>query len=337
MEDRIDRLAREVLGDLAHVGVAVAREDARAFGLASAPGLASMDKRHVFRVASISKIGVGRIALEVSEGNLDRDIAALLGFEPRPDGKRVTLAQVLSHSSGLSDAGGYALDPRLPLDEAMRSAVWTSGPGARFDYSNLGYILAAAAIEGLSGRSFGHLSARHGFHHNWFGTDRARRDLAMPIHRRGPDGFIAQIDAAVGNAEIERGDGIGLALSEARNASAFSPQGGARMSLQGLLTLAEEIGAGPHRALWSPGPPEPTELWDEYGAGLMILRRPAFYPRPLIGHFANAYGLAGGVWHDAEAGLSFAYALNGLELGDEDDALRPAERRIFEVVSHLAP
>ena len=337
MKDRIEALAREVLGDLAHVGVAVAQGGARVAGLASAPGLPPMTGHQVFRVASVSKIGVGRIAWQACDGDLEREVSALLGFDLRPDRKPVTLAQVLAHSSGLSDAGGYALDPRLPLEAAMQGAVWTSDPGARFDYCNLGYIVAAAAIERLTGQSFGALSAQHGFFHNWVGTDRARRDLALPIHRRGPDGFVPQIDATVGTAEIERGDGTGLALSDVRNPSAFSPQGGARMSLDEMLTLAQDIGDDAHQPLWSPGPPEPSDLWDQYGAGLMILRRPSFYPRPLIGHFANAYGLAGGVWHDPDAGLSFAYALNGLPVGDEDDALRPAERRIFEVVSHLAP
>jgi CubicO group peptidase (beta-lactamase class C family) len=119
------------------------------------------------------------------------------------------------------------------------------------------------------------------------------------------------------------------------DAAAFSPQGGLRTSLAGCLTLAQAIPRLDTRILHDPGPPQPTELWDQYGIGLMILRRPAFYPRPLIGHFANAYGLCGGAWWDTEANLAFAYLINGLPMGDDSDDLRPAERAIFDAMAAL--
>jgi hypothetical protein len=68
----------------------------------------------------------------------------------------------------------------------------------------------------------------------------------------------------------------------------------------------------------------------------MTFRRPDFYPHALVGHFANAYGLAAGVWWDRESDLSFAYALNGLPEDDADDALRADERAIFQAIARLA-
>jgi hypothetical protein len=69
------------------------------------------------------------------------------------------------------------------------------------------------------------------------------------------------------------------------------------------------------------------------GPGLLVFDDPAFYPRPLVGHFASAYGIVAGAWHDRLRGASFAYVLNGLPLGDEDDAWRPEERAIFDAVA----
>jgi hypothetical protein len=87
------------------------------------------------------------------------------------------------------------------------------------------------------------------------------------------------------------------------------------------------------RVFHDPGPARLTDLWDQYGAGLMHLRQPTFYPRPLTGHFANAYGVTGGVWWDAETATAFAYLLNGAAEGDESDALTPQERAIFDHVA----
>jgi hypothetical protein len=69
------------------------------------------------------------------------------------------------------------------------------------------------------------------------------------------------------------------------------------------------------------------------GPGLLIYDDPAFYPRPLLGHFASAYGILAGAWHDPLRGASFAYVLNGLEEGDEDDAWHLEELAIFAVVA----
>ena len=74
-------------------------------------------------------------------------------------------------------------------------------------------------------------------------------------------------------------------------------------------------------------------VFESYGAGLQIFENPSFYPRPLIGHFANAYGFTGGVWWDRARNAAFCYALNGLPMGDESDAFRPEELEIFWAVA----
>ena len=111
------------------------------------------------------------------------------------------------------------------------------------------------------------------------------------------------------------------------------------MSLRAMLTLAMSGAGVPRAPLWrhtdGPGDYE-GGLFQDYGAGEQLLTDPSFYPRPLVGHFGNAYGFNGGVWWDAQADICFAYALNGVAMGDESDALSDAERAIFAAVAQAA-
>ena len=93
------------------------------------------------RVASISKavvaIGVMRL-VEQGRLDLDGDVSRWLGWQLRnpafPDAK-VTLRQLLSHTSGIDDAAGY----RLPLGKSLQAEVpahWAAAPpGTRFSYA----------------------------------------------------------------------------------------------------------------------------------------------------------------------------------------------------------
>ena len=47
------------------------------------------------------------------------------------------------------------------------------------------------------------------------------------------------------------------------------------------------------------------------------------------------YAVARGVWHDRQAGVSLAYALNGLPLGDDSDALRQEELAILRALAAI--
>jgi len=68
----------------------------------------------------------------------------------------------------------------------------------------------------------------------------------------------------------------------------------------------------------------------------MHLDRPDIYFRPMVKHFANACGMCGGLWYDPAADIGFAYALNGLALGDEDDRIRDEKLAIFAAVAEVA-
>ena len=116
-----------------------------------------------FRVGSITKTFVATIVLQlVGEGRLrlDEPVAHRL---PRllTNGARITVRQLLNHTSGLPD---YANDPEL-LAGIVQNRVWRPReliaiaakhpqlfpPGSAWSYSNTNYIVAGLLIEAVTG------------------------------------------------------------------------------------------------------------------------------------------------------------------------------------------
>lgn len=346
MDDPVDGLTPPFA--LAAVGVQ-AGDGLPRFHIATAPGLIATE-RTMFRTASISKIVTGQTLAAVAGGELGRDVGAVLGFALRNPGYPdlpITLAHVLSHTSGLTDAAGYLIPPGVRLGDWIAEtgpACFTArAPGTCANYSNLGYLLVAAAAEALSGTRFDTLAAEHvlrplgitgGF--NWSGVSAADRQDRIATYRRQNGALIAQIDGTVPETGISDPAGQEANVVDyhiGQSTVMFSPQGGLRLSLAGCLRLAQSLKFMNQIVLWA-GEAGASPVFDHYGAGLQIFRKPHFYPRPLIGHFANAYGFVGGVWYDAERDVAFCYGLNGIEMDDTSDDLRPEELAIFDAIAH---
>jgi CubicO group peptidase (beta-lactamase class C family) len=127
-----------------------------------------MEADTVFRVGSLSKAIIALAVMRlVDEGKLDvdrplREILPDAGIvNPWEDVAPVTLAQCLEHTAGFDDVRFNEIftdDERLPVREALRlnsrSRVVRWRPGTRHGYSNVGYTLAARAIEVASGEPF---------------------------------------------------------------------------------------------------------------------------------------------------------------------------------------
>lgn len=342
----------------AFCGVGLCRDGGKArFHIATAPGISATPDTP-YRAASISKIVTGRTFARVAQGvgwhpPYAIDPTGVLGFSlrnPHHPGTALTIGQIASHTAGLDDAAGYLIPQETPLGDwfAVQGAATfhAHAPGTCFQYSNLGYLVLAALTEAAAGERFDRLAQRlvlaplgiaAGF--NWSGLPGSVRATALPTFRRDATGLHPQIDATIAPAGASAPDGTEIPLGAyipGTNPAAFSPQGGLRLSLRAALILAQSLATDAQTPLWTPAmSPGDTEdgLFDGYGTGLQFLSGPAFYPRPLIGHFANAYGFTGGVWYDPQARAAFTYALNGLPMGDEADALRDEELAIFTAVA----
>jgi len=148
--------------------VAVARDGkilySRATGIADERTKAPITLDTRFTLASLGKmftaVAIGQL-LDRGKLALTDTVAKFLPDFPNRDARRVTIEQLLAHTSGLGSywneryetqrEGLYTLADYVPLfaDEPLGFT-----PGARFGYSNAGYIVLGRIVETVSGMSF---------------------------------------------------------------------------------------------------------------------------------------------------------------------------------------
>jgi CubicO group peptidase (beta-lactamase class C family) len=141
--------ARAELAAVGLPGMTLSVTDADGFTAVLALGWADMDQRvpmtpdRYFQIGSISKSFIALTVLSLADqGKIDlaAPLARYLPDVPLP-AEPITVAQVLSHTSGLPD--GAPFFPRTP-----DGRLWCGfAPGSKFSYSNTGYGLLGRLIE----------------------------------------------------------------------------------------------------------------------------------------------------------------------------------------------
>lgn len=136
----------------------------REVGAGGADPALRVDEDTVFRIASMSKAFVSAAALSLrDEGRLsledlaEKYLPELRGLRyPTSDSPRITVRHLLSHSSGLPEDNASA-DLRMPMSEAgfdellSHGLSFSTAPGTRFEYANLGFALAGRVVARVSG------------------------------------------------------------------------------------------------------------------------------------------------------------------------------------------
>ncbi|MFC3550439.1 serine hydrolase domain-containing protein [Lysobacter cavernae] len=320
------------------------------------------------RIASISKlvtaIGVMRL-VEDGKLDLDADVSDLLGWRLRhptyPD-RPITLRLLLSHRAGLTDAAGYYA---VPLDGQLQDVLddpraWDAAhaPGGYFRYANLNYPLVAAIMEKATGQRFDKLMDALVLHplgiaacFNWERCDDAVATRAVVLYdaqrapvrddHRGRKPACSVNPARNGDCDLSR-------WRPGANGALFSPQGGLRISANGLAKIGRLL-LGDGRVdgvrvltgaslrtltqpawTYAPGTGMTVEEDDSsqsqrgfycrYGLAVQTLatRRDGCRDDPFgdgiarIGHAGAAYGLLSGLWVDRKAGTGVAYFVTGM-------------------------
>ena len=339
----------------------------------------------VIRVASISKLvvalGVMRL-VEAGTLDLDRDVSDYLGWPLRnpsfPDAP-ITLRMILSHTSSLRD-GDYVMPLGTRVAEKLKEAqFWAAdkGPVDRyFAYANTGFVVVGTVMEAATGERFDRLMTRLVLEplgldagYNWSGVSDAGIAKAAALYRTGDDAYdpaaawVAQTDDLKGvrpacpvfRASVD--DPCDLdSYVPGTHGGLFGPQGGLRISPEGLAKIARLIlGQGEVdgvrllktqtlAAMMSPywvadgangAVDGESASMCAYGISMQALNASAASScrdnvfgdgRVRWGHLAEAYGLFGGLWVDAEAGTAAIYLVTGTSSDPRD---RPGTRSAF--------
>lgn len=131
-------------------------------------GLARLDTKEpigpdtAFDLASMSKQFTAMAVMILAErGKLNYDDALSKFFPDFPNAQKVTIRNLLTHTSGLVDVisakwfrQGYEPTSREVAKLFTQEPKLKAGPGERFEYNNAGYVLLALIVEKVSGQSF---------------------------------------------------------------------------------------------------------------------------------------------------------------------------------------
>ena len=167
----IGRFLDDTLPDRAGGSFVAARGDKRVycegFGMADRRARIPADCDTAYDIMSMTKqfTAAGILKLQmIGKLEVTDRIGEYLG--PVPAAKsRITLRQLLTHTSGLVGALGDDYDP-LSREEMVAGALASelrSVPGAEYHYSNVGYSLLAAIIEKASGMGYEEFLAKRLF------------------------------------------------------------------------------------------------------------------------------------------------------------------------------
>jgi D-alanyl-D-alanine carboxypeptidase len=167
---RMDAAAKGVLREISAAGfsVAVVRDGqpvlAKGYGYADLAERVPAAANTIYRLASITKQFTAAAILHLAEEgqlSLDDQISDYLPDYPA-SGRRITIRNLLSHTSGLSDVAviplleeaggvGYTRDQIIDL---VASQPLDFEPETGHSYSNVGFMLAGVVIEQVTGTSY---------------------------------------------------------------------------------------------------------------------------------------------------------------------------------------
>jgi D-alanyl-D-alanine carboxypeptidase len=295
-----------------------------AAGTAERGGGAALTVNAPFRVASITKLFVATVVLQlVQEGRIGLDDALARHVTGYPGADGITVRQLLSHTSGVPDYGladgfGRQLladrERRWRTDEVLALVAGARPdfpPGTDHRYSNTGYVLLGQVIDAVTGSTW---------------AAEIRRRIIEPLHLRHtfiagaepvpggvlPGYFDADNDGDQENVEtggpwpsLETTEGpAGAIISTAPDLAAF-----ADALFHGRLLGPESL-----RRMVADGPHHPRN--SNYGLGVEISRPD--YRTVMWGHGGALPGFRSGLWYAPQHDVTVVVLTNDYRANPQD-------------------
>lgn len=141
----------------------------RGYGVAELSSRTKITPATNFRLASVSKqFTAMAVMLLVHDGKLRYEDHLTDIFPDFPEyGRNITVRELLQHTSGLKDYEDLMapVDPKTPVEEIQiqdagvldllkRETSTKFTPGAKWDYSNSGYVVLGLVVQKISGKTF---------------------------------------------------------------------------------------------------------------------------------------------------------------------------------------
>ena len=324
-----------------------------------------------FRVASLSKMfTIFSIMQLVEQGkiDLDEDASKYLGFELRnpnfPD-EKITVRMLASHTSTLRDSGNYSLPQNVSLEGFFKKGGADYGNGKHFakedknyfKYCNLNYGVLGTIIEKVTGERFDLYQKNHIFKDLDIKADYVVGNLGKEEFANLGAVYEKKNSAGVWNengrwyAQVDNYSSQPVGESKFKNykigtnATAFSPQGGLRISFaelgntlemlmnggnfRGKQVIREDLFAEMIKPQWIYNEQtkngDPYDVMFAYGLGLYEIdgagkaRLCEDKEIDYIGHSGEAYGLISGLYFVPGKKDGAIFMTNGRAIEVDDD------------------
>jgi CubicO group peptidase (beta-lactamase class C family) len=168
-----------------------------------------------FRLGSITKQFTATLVMQmVEKGQIDlaAPISRYLPDYPQPNADRITIHQLLNHTSGipgyteLPEFGGTARLPSKPAEfmKMFSRLELLFDPGAKFSYSNSGYFLLGVILEKVGGKPYEQLLRERIF--DPLNMNQSGYDSTRPLLEKRAAGYDATLDGYVNTGYLDMGE-----------------------------------------------------------------------------------------------------------------------------------
>jgi len=167
-----------------------------------------------FRLGSITKQFTAALVMHmVEQGQIDltAPTTRYLPDYPKPNGDRITIHQLLNHTSGIP---GYTELPvfgaaRLPQKPAEFMKMFSHldllfEPGSKYSYNNSGFFLLGVILEKVSGKPYEQLLRERIFEP--LGMKQSGYDSTRPLLEKRAAGYDATLDGYVNTSYVDMGE-----------------------------------------------------------------------------------------------------------------------------------